>query len=69
MVHGWPFALSRQSALIELLVYLRAARLLAPEPLDPWLGVAVDTLLEESGPPGRGTHRTGKAARPGCARA
>src|SRR6266542_2458613 len=42
-----PFALPRQSALIELLVYLGAARLLAPEPLDPWPGVAVDTLLDE----------------------
>ena len=40
-------ALPRQSALIELLVYLGAARLQAPEPLDPWPGVAVDTLLDE----------------------
>jgi hypothetical protein len=40
-------ALPRQSAFIELLVYLGAARLLAPEPLDPWPGVAVDTLLDE----------------------
>jgi hypothetical protein len=36
-------ALPRQSAFIELLVYLGAARLQAPEPLDPWPGVAVDT--------------------------
>jgi hypothetical protein len=41
------FALPRQSALIELLVYLGAARLRAPEPLDPWPGVAVDPLLDE----------------------
>jgi DNA-binding SARP family transcriptional activator len=40
-------ALPRQSAFIELLVYLGAARLQAPEPLDPWPGVAVDTLLDE----------------------
>src|SRR5205814_1922615 len=40
-------ALPRQSAFIELLVYLGAARLQAPETLDPWPGVAVDTLLDE----------------------
>src|SRR6266511_658490 len=40
-------ALPRQSAFIELLVYLGAARLQATEPLDPWPGVAVDTLLDE----------------------
>jgi hypothetical protein len=40
-------ALPRQSAFIELLVYLGVARLQAPEPLDPWPGVAVDTLLDE----------------------
>ena len=42
-----PLALPRQSAFIELLVYLGAARLQAPEPLDPWPGVAADTLLDE----------------------
>ena len=40
-------ALPWQSAFIELLVYLGAARLQAPEPLDPWPGVAVETLLDE----------------------
>src|SRR6266702_5596 len=44
---GGRLALPRQSAFIELLVYLGAARLQAPEPLDPWPGVAVDTLLDE----------------------
>src|SRR5207302_757859 len=53
-------ALPRQSAFIELLVYLGAARLQAPEPLDPWPGVAVDTLLDEVWPPARETRRTGK---------
>jgi hypothetical protein len=40
-------ALPRGSAFIELLVYLGAACLQAPEPLDAWPGVTVDTLLEE----------------------
>jgi DNA-binding SARP family transcriptional activator len=58
-------ALPRQSAFIELLVYLGAARLQAPEPLDPWPGVAVDTLLDEvwtpraRDPPNRESGQTG----------